>query len=242
MRFRHVPRIDARYWIAITLASVLGANLGDFSSHVLGLGHVRGLPVLAVVFVAIVLAERTARIATEAFYWAAIVTLRTAATNLADLATHDLKLGYVPFILVLAALLLAMVAALARRPGPLPDDGRPDAGGLYWLTMLVAGTLGTALGDVTADQAGLVPAALCWSVIWAATLSGMVRRAGQGVGRYWMTIVVVRTVGTNAADLIAGQDGLALGLPVGTSVSAACLVVVLLAWPGTHRLPAAAGS
>jgi uncharacterized membrane-anchored protein len=71
-----------------------GANTGDFLSHNLHLGHWRGLAPLAVVFLLIVWAERRARIATEAYYWLAIIVLRTAATNLADLATHDFGLGY----------------------------------------------------------------------------------------------------------------------------------------------------
>jgi uncharacterized membrane-anchored protein len=32
------------------------------------------------------------KIPTEAYYWLAIIVLRTAATNLADLCTHDLNL------------------------------------------------------------------------------------------------------------------------------------------------------
>ncbi len=237
MQPRHLPRVDMRYWVAITLASVFGADLGDFCSHVLGLGHVRGLPVLAVEFAAILLAERLARSATEAFYWAGIVTLRTAATNLADFATHDLRVSYVLFIFVLAGLLMA----LARRSaGPMDQDG-PSAGSGYWLTMLVAGTLGTALGDFCADQAGLAVSTFCWAVVWAAVLVAVVRRPSAGLAWYWPAIVAIRTVGTNAGDIVAGRHGLALGLPVSTSVSAAVFVALLVLWQPTRRL-APAGS
>ena len=232
MHARHLPRLGARYWLAITLASVFGANLGDFCSHVLGLGHVRGLPVLAIIFAAILLAERMARGPTEAFYWAAIVTLRTAATNLADFATHDLRLSYPLFIGALSALLLTLVL----RPGRRADGDVPDTGGCYWLAMLVAGTLGTALGDGCADQAGLPGSTAGWAVVWAVMLFGAVQLRWQAAGWYWLAIVVVRTVGTNAGDMLAGRHGLALGLPVSTSVSAAALVAVLLAWPPAGRV------
>ena len=33
MRFKNVPPVDARYWIAITLASILGCNAGDCISY-----------------------------------------------------------------------------------------------------------------------------------------------------------------------------------------------------------------
>jgi uncharacterized membrane-anchored protein len=94
MRISNVPAITRRYWAAILVASMCGANTGDFLSHNLHLGHTRGLLPLAALFLLILWAERRARIPTEAYYWLAIIVLRTAATNLADLCTHDLKLGY----------------------------------------------------------------------------------------------------------------------------------------------------
>jgi uncharacterized membrane-anchored protein len=46
MKHTHTPRVDARYWTGITLASVFGTNLGDFYAHESGLGIVQGLAVL----------------------------------------------------------------------------------------------------------------------------------------------------------------------------------------------------
>ncbi len=47
MRQRSVPPTTPRTWAALAAASVLGTNLGDLVSHTLHLGHLRGLPVLA---------------------------------------------------------------------------------------------------------------------------------------------------------------------------------------------------
>ena len=43
----HLPMLGARYWTALCLASIFGANMGDFFARDLGLGHVYGLPFLA---------------------------------------------------------------------------------------------------------------------------------------------------------------------------------------------------
>jgi uncharacterized membrane-anchored protein len=40
----HLPMLGARYWAALCLASIFGANMGDFFARNLGLGHVAGLP------------------------------------------------------------------------------------------------------------------------------------------------------------------------------------------------------
>ena len=58
MKSIHTPRIDARYWTAITLASVFGTNMGDFYAHNSGLGIVKGLAVLALLAAIVFLIER----------------------------------------------------------------------------------------------------------------------------------------------------------------------------------------
>src|ERR1700712_2126999 len=101
MRAVNLPRIDAGYWAAIIAASMCGTNAGDLAAGPMGLGHVRGLLPIAAVFLAIVWAEKKLTWTTVAFYWSAIIVLRTMATNIADLATHDLKLSYPVFMLAL---------------------------------------------------------------------------------------------------------------------------------------------
>jgi hypothetical protein len=128
MNPKNLPMIDARYWAAILAASMCGANTGDFASHILGLGHTRGLLPLALIFLAIVWAERRSTVATEAYYWFAIIVLRTGATNLADLGTHDLKLGYFLCMGLLAALMVAMLLIDHAR-GIEPASADPTGAG-----------------------------------------------------------------------------------------------------------------
>src|SRR5215468_4285986 len=157
MRMRNLPTIDAGYWAAIVAASICGTNTGDLAAGPLGLGHVRGILPLAAVFLVIVWAEKMLDWTTVAFYWLAIIVLRTMATNIADFATHDLKLSYPVFVLLLIAFMGAMLWAdrfRTERPVAAASTAEPrlptvDAN--YWIIMLAAGVLGTALGDWLAD-------------------------------------------------------------------------------------------
>jgi uncharacterized membrane-anchored protein len=176
----NLPTIDARYWTAILAASMCGANTGDFASRILGLGHTRGLLPLGLIFLTVVWAERRSTVATEAYYWLAIIVLRTGATNLADLGTHDLKLGYFLCVGALVALMVAMLLFDRIRgvePMGITDpDGRwrslPATDTSYWITMLAAGTLGTAAGDWVGEETGLglgfgsAVLALIFVVVW----------------------------------------------------------------------------
>lgn len=49
MQSTHLPTLGPLYWAALCIASVFGANMGDFFARNIGLGHVAGLLVLAAV-------------------------------------------------------------------------------------------------------------------------------------------------------------------------------------------------
>jgi uncharacterized membrane-anchored protein len=232
MQARNVPTLGSRYWLAISLASVFGANLGDFLSHDLHLGHWRGLAPLGMVLATILLAERRERSAREAYYWCAVVIVRAAATNLADLATHDFKLIYPTVIGVLAGLLAALVLADRARTGaaesaPASLNALPVTDGLYWASMLSAGTLGTGLGDALSEYVGL-GAGLASSVLVPVIAALFVLRALPRFGSkgyYWAMIVGVRTIGTCVGDFLAET----LGLEASTFLTGLTLVAAL-AW------------
>ena len=226
------------------MASVFGANMGDFVSRILHLGHYLGLAPLAVILALILLAERGSRWTTELFYWLAIVTLRTAATNLGDLLTHDFKLGFEIAMGFLAAILVVIIATEALSPGRRAEDdttiravGVPLTNGFYWAAMLTAGTLGTVIGDYVADIVGLgnggSAAALSVAVGIILALRSL---AGLTTAPfYWLAVAAIRAAGTSGGDFIAGRHGLALGLELSTAVTGAVLVAVLLLW---RRQPA----
>ena len=207
-----------------------GANLGDTVSHELHLGHWRGLLPLALALAATLLMERRAKLGHQAFYWLAIVIVRTAATNLADLATHDFRLSYGGLSLCLAIVLAALVTL---RNQPAAGGTMPTTNGWYWAGMLVAGTLGTALGDGTADGLGLGVAAgsLLLCAILAAVFLLRARDAFAGLAFYWVTVVAVRTAGTTLGDFSADT----MGLLTSTVLSGAAMAALLVLWSGAER-------
>jgi uncharacterized membrane-anchored protein len=221
-----------------------GANTGDFLSHNLHLGHTRGLLPLAALFMLIIWMERRARLATEAYYWLAIIVLRTAATNLADLGTHDLKLGYGTIEAGLTLLLVFFVITDRGRgssvaAGALLQEGRrpnlPATGALYWCAMLTAGTLGTVSGDFVADFTGLglTYGSAVLLAIFVAVLMVSWHFGEMSKPWYWVSIVAARTAGTTMGDLLASRHGFDLGLPLSTVITGSMLAAIVILWP--HR-------
>jgi uncharacterized membrane-anchored protein len=237
MNTRNIPQTGARYWAALSAASVFGANMGDFFSHNLHLGHTKGLAPLAVLFGLILGGEhlfgrRNAIRGTTAFYWLAIVTLRTAATNLGDLTTHDFDW---PPAWVMAGLLLALVVLVVAgsRRAASPGSTVPRTDGFYWTAMLIAGTLGTVAGDYVSGDlglgVGLGSVVLCG--VLAVTLALRKLPGFATAATYWLCVVAIRTAGTTVGDYTAFRHGLGLGLPASTAASGLIMVAVLVFWP-----------
>jgi uncharacterized membrane-anchored protein len=245
---KNLPTIDSRYWTAILVASMCGANTGDFASRILGLGHTRGLLPLALIFLVIVWAEKRSKIASEAYYWLAIIVLRTGATNLADLGTHDLKLGYLLCMGLLAGLVVLMLlidqARGVQPVGVAGPDGRwhslPATDWSYWVTMLAAGTLGTAAGDWVADETPLGLGYGSLVLVGALVVTWFISDQFGKMTKpwYWLTIVVARTAGTTLGDFLASRRGLGLGLWVSTICTSLLLAGILILWrrPRAERL------
>ncbi len=222
----HVPRLDRRYWVALGLASVAGANAGDLEAHGLGLGHVAGLPLLAACVAGVLLAERRSARPGTAFYWTAILLVRMAATNLADFLTHDLRLAYPGTIAALGIATLLPVLRARRSRDEL--DGRMANDGWFWAAMLAAGALGTAVGDGVAGPAGFGtgPATLVLAVLPCLML-GLGGASPDRLG-YWLAVVGIRCTGTTAGDFLAGR----LGLPASTATFV--LLLLLAAFTRWH--------
>jgi uncharacterized membrane-anchored protein len=240
MRYANVPTVGARYWTAISLASVFGCNLGDFVSLYLHWGHWLGLFPLAAIFAALVIGEHYSVHFAEAWYWTVVIVLRTAATNIADLATHTFAWPYPRVILGLTVIQALVILPVLPRLVQSGSDqaGRPATDGWYWTSLLTAGALGTAIGDWVAEDLhlGTGGGTLMLGGVFAVILALGSGSRWTTKASYWLAIIAVRSAGTTAGDWLAFREepglsnGLHLGLPLSTAFTCALFVGTLFLW------------
>jgi uncharacterized membrane-anchored protein len=236
MQQSHIPTAGTRYWAALSIASVFGANTGDFVAKYFHLGHAGGLLPLAAILAIIFVAERRDSSVHQAYYWLAIIVVRTAATNLADFAASDMALKKIWLIAALAALLALLLLVSAPAKSQSIDDAAgpqpfrlPTTDARYWAAMLVAGTLGTVIGDTTSFDSGLgtgYASLVLGSLLGLAFLLGAIGLFAN-VWFYWLTVVMVRAAGTSLSDFLAHN---VFGLPLSTLVTGVLFVGTLLLW------------
>src|SRR5437764_4601425 len=152
-----VPQVTIAFWIVKILATTLGETGGDAVTMTLQLGYAVG-SLIFLGFFAVTLSTQVASNRYHPFlYWAVVVATTTVGTTMSDYFDRTVGLGYVKSSIILFCGVLVILFIWRRVMGRIEFENiktRKDEV-FYWLTILVSNTLGTALGDFTADDAGL---------------------------------------------------------------------------------------
>ena len=152
-----VPEVTLIFWIIKIAATTLGETGGDAVSMSMNLGYLVGTAIFAAVFLIAVVAQIKAKHFHPFLYWTTIIATTTVGTTLADFADRSLGIGYSGGASLLFVLLMASLAIWYKSLGSVSVDtvSSPKEEMFYWITIMFSQTLGTALGDWTADTAGL---------------------------------------------------------------------------------------
>lgn len=233
-----VPEVTLVFWIIKIAATTLGETGGDAVSMSMNLGYLVGTGIFALIFLAAVTAQIKAQRFYPALYWTTIIATTTVGTTLADFADRSLGIGYSGGSALLATLLLASLATWYFSQGSVSVNtvNSPKVEVFYWVTIMFSQTLGTALGDWTADTAGLgysggalvftgllglVAAAYYWSRISRTTL-------------FWAAFVLTRPLGAVVGDFLdkpLNAGGLDLSRFTASGVLLAFIVACIFLFP-----------
>jgi len=227
-----VPEVTLLFWLIKIGATTLGETAGDAVSMSLNLGYLVGTVIFAAVFVIAVLAQIRARGFHPALYWTTIIATTTVGTTMADFADRSLGIGYAGGSLLLLGLLAGSLLLWRAMLGSVSvaSISTPKAELFYWATIMFSQTLGTALGDWTADTAGLgyTGGALVFSALLAGIAYAYYRTHVSRTVLFWSAFILTRPLGAVVGDFLdkpMAKGGLELGR---ISASAALLAAIVL--------------
>lgn len=226
-----VPWITLAFWIIKICATTLGETGGDQLSMTMKLGYAASTGVFFGLFLVAVGSQIKVRRYHPWVYWTAILTTTMVGTTMSDFLDRTAGLGYIGGSLVLIAALAAVLIAWRLTLGAITFDHvvDPKVEAFYWLTILFSNTLGTALGDFIADDAGLGfggGALLFGSVIALIAAAYFFTRISRAL-LFWAAFVMTRPLGATLGDALTKpheHGGLALG-----TLPASLVLVVLVA-------------
>jgi uncharacterized membrane-anchored protein len=152
-----VPEVTLVFWVIKIFATTLGETGGDTLSMSMNLGYLLSTGIFAIVFAAAVTVQVLVKKFHPVIYWITIVATTTVGTTLADFADRSLGIGYAGGTTILLVLLMTSLGIWKYALGSVAVDtvNSPKSEIFYWITIMCSQTLGTALGDWTADTAGI---------------------------------------------------------------------------------------
>lgn len=228
-----VPEVTLIFWIIKILATTLGETGGDAVSMSMHLGYLIGTGIFAAIFMVAVIAQITAKQFHPVIYWTTIIATTTVGTTLADFADRSLGIGYAGGTAILFTLLMASLFIWYRVLGSVAVDSvsSPKSEMFYWITIMFSQTLGTALGDWTADTAGLGygGGAIVFGTMLAIIALAYYRTRISRTVLFWAAFILTRPLGAVVGDFLdkpISKGGLELSR---FSASATLLALIVFA-------------
>jgi len=151
-----VPEVTLVFWLIKIAATTLGETGGDAVSMSMNLGYLLSTGIFAVLFFIFVFVQIKAKKFHPFLYWATIIATTTVGTTMADFCDRSLHIGYAGGSSLLLILLVASLSVWYWTMGSVSINtvSSPKTEMFYWVTIMFSQTLGTALGDWTADTEG----------------------------------------------------------------------------------------
>ena len=227
-----VPAITLYFWIIKVLCTTVGETAADYLNETLKLGLTKTSLVMgALLVVALIFQFRTRRYV-PATYWLAVVLISVVGTLITDNLTDNLGVSLIVTTIVFSAALAVvfLVWYAVEKTLSVHAIQTTRREGFYWLAILFTFALGTAAGDLMAEQMqlGYLTSLLIFAgLIALVALAHFVLRL-NAVAAFWMAYILTRPLGASIGDYLsqAPADG---GLGLGTTGTSLLFLAAILA-------------
>lgn len=233
-----VPAVTLGFWVIKILATTLGETGGDTVSMTMNLGYLVGTAIFLTVLILLVWWQVSATRFHPFLYWGTIIASTTAGTTMADFATRSLGIGYTGGSALLLACVLTSLIVWYRTLGSISVNTvrEPKAELFYWITITFSQTLGTALGDWTADTGnlGYIGAAGIFAGLLAVLALLYYLTNASRVLLFWAAFILTRPLGAAVGDFLdkpLDHGGLAFSRPLASAVLTTAILLLIVVLP-----------
>ncbi len=226
-----VPEVTIYFWTIKILCTTVGETAADFLNFDLNLGLTVTTIVISVLLAVALFVQFRLRRYVPGIYWLAVVLISVVGTlitdNLVDNFGVPLLTTTIIFGIALAATFAVWYASEKTLSIHTIHTTKREA--FYWLAILFTFALGTAAGDLVAEDLSLgylTSAVMFGALIALVTLAYSYARL-NAVLAFWIAYILTRPLGASIGDYLSqGRDAGGLALDTLT-INAVFLVTIL---------------
>lgn len=210
-----VPEVTISFWIIKVLATTVGETGADYLANTID--PVVAYALIGVAFLAAITGQLRARQYTPWLYWLTVVLISVVGTLITDGLTDGLAISLFTSTAVFVAALIATFAAwyASERTLSIHTIVTAKRERFYWAAILFTFALGTAAGDLIAEQlaVGYGLSVLAFGAMIAAVALAHYGLKLNAVLAFWIAYILTRPLGASLGDLLSqAKDGGGIGL------------------------------
>src|SRR3954451_20327794 len=237
-----VPEVTFYFWVIKVMCTTVGETAADYLNENLGFGLTKTTYVAGALLIALLVAQFRVRRYIPGVYWSVVVGISVFGTLITDNMTDRYNVPLTTST-ALFAVVLAIVFAVwwsVERTLSIHTIFTTRREAFYWLAILFTFALGTAAGDLSAEQFSLgygVSIAIFGGLIELVTLAYYALDL-NAVLAFWLAYILTRPLGASIGDFMSQHSkkygGLGLGT-TGTSYIFLACILGLVIWLSITR-------
>lgn len=227
-----VPHILLLYWVIKIASTTLGETGADMFSMTYDMGYAATIVLFMGLFAFFLIIKLRLKRYEPISYWLTFTATAIAGTAISDYIDRTLGFGYAWGSVLLVSLLLITLWAWYKHDKHINVENITNTPSeiYYWVAFLIANTLGTAAGDLLADDLGFgfaQSAVMISGVLILLALLHFYTKISKTL-LFWLAFVLTRPFGATFGDLLTkthDHGGLDLGT-VGSSLFFGVILVL----------------
>ncbi|MBI5106561.1 MAG: hypothetical protein HZB46_16520 [Solirubrobacterales bacterium] len=216
-----VPEVTLFFWVIKIMCTTVGETAADYLNVNLGFGLTNTTYVAGALLAALLLVQLRVRRYVPSVYWSVVVVISVFGTLITDNMTDNYNVPLTTSTPIFAAILALVFGAwyVVERTLSIHTIFTTRRESFYWLAILFTFALGTAAGDLVAEQysLGYGPSIAIWGGIIAAIASAHYVFKLNAVLAFWMAYILTRPLGASIGDFMSQHSKKYGGLGLGTT-------------------------
>ena len=219
-----VPKVTVDFWLIKLMAVTMGETAADYLAVNLGFGLTATSLIMAAVLIGALVLQFGQKRYVPWSYWLAVVLISIVGTLVTDNLVDNFGVSLITTTIVFTLALAATFLLWFRTEGTLSIHSvfttRREA--WYWLAILFTFALGTAAGDLVAEQFGLgyLSTGILFGLIIASLAVGYFFLGLDPILGFWLAYIFTRPLGASFGDLLS-QPAQYGGMGLGTIITSA---------------------